>query len=154
MKQLSVFNKLITATLIFTVLVCATTTAMAGQRASIVRSWKLVDDQTGDIFFGTYNGNRFRGTVNLTSPDNSISLTHGAWKRTGPRTFADTHSGFIYDANGIANLIITFRAEIEVNLGGDTASFDFEFEVTQFDGTLVDSGTSTATAARVKVEPV
>lgn len=122
--------------------------------APIVGSWKLVVDGTGDVFFGTYNGGPTQGTVNFSSPDNSISLTHGTWRRTGPRTFADTDSGFIYDANGIASLIITFRAEVEVAPDGDTASFNFAFEVSLFDGTVVDSGAGTGIGTRIKVQPL
>src|SRR5262249_31156065 len=64
---------------------------------SIVGSWAVVDNQSGAAFFGTYNGGPLEGAVNFTSPDNSISLTHGSWKRTGPRAFADTDIAFIYD---------------------------------------------------------
>ena len=102
----------------------------------------------------TYNGGPLRGTVNATSPDNSIGLTHGAWKRTGPRTFADTDIGFIYDENGIAILKIKFRAESEVDESGDTAQFNFEFEISDFDGNVVDSGTSSGIGTRIKVEPL
>lgn len=165
MKPPSIFSKFIPTTVVFAVvLACATTTAMAEQQSaqsanrlgfqSIVGSWKLVDDQSGDIFFGTYNGGPLQGTVNFSSPDNSIGLTHGAWKRTGRRTFADTDSGFIYGDDGMANLIITFRAEIKVNRDGETAAFDFEFEVRDFDGAVVNSGASTGTATRIEVEPL
>lgn len=121
---------------------------------NIVGSWKLVDDQNGSIFFGTYAGGPFKGTVNFTSPNNFTSLTHGAWKRTGRRTFADTDSGFIYDEHGDAVRIITFRAEIEVSEDGDMGVFDFEFEVSKLDGTIVQSGASTATGTRIKVQPL
>ena len=128
--------------------------AAARQTASIVGSWKLVVDQTGDVFFGTYNGGPARGTVTFSSPDNSISLTHGEWKRTGPRSFADTDSGFIYDENGIASLIITFRAEVEVAPDGNTAFFNFEFDVSLFDGTVVDSGAATGVGTRIQIQPL
>ncbi len=165
MKRKSRLGQLISTGAIVTMaMVCTATLAVAEQPAadsaarkhfeSIVGSWKVVDDSTGDVFFGTYNGNPFRGTVNFTSPNDFTSLTHGAWRRTGPRTFADTDSGFIYDDDGAAILIITFRAEVEVDPGGDTASFDFAFEVTEFDGTVVDSGASTATGTRIKVQPL
>jgi len=120
---------------------------------SIVGSWEVVDDQSGDIFLGTYNGGPSEGTVNFTSPNTATSLTHGAWKRTGPCTFADTDIAFLYDANGNAAFKIKFRAEIELNKGGDTAVFDFEFEVSLLDGTVINSGASTATGTRIKVEP-
>ena len=119
---------------------------------SIVGSWELVDDNTGDIFLLTYNGGPRRGTVNATSPDNSVSLTHGAWIRTGARTFTDTDIGFIYDENGIAALKIKFIAESELDESGDTARFNFEFEVTDLDGNLVDLGSSSGVATRIKVE--
>ena len=130
----------------------ASSVAAGGAARSIVGSWELVDDNTGDIFLLTYNGGPRRGTVNATSPDNSVSLTHGAWVRTGPRTYADTDIGFIYDENGIAALKIKFMAESELDESGESARFNFEFEVTDLDGNLVDLGASSGIATRIKVE--
>jgi len=122
---------------------------------SIVGSWKVVSDNDGSIFFGTYDGGLFQGTVQFTSPNTTTSLTHGNWKRTGPRTFSDTDSGFLYDpVSGEAVSIITFRASIEVDKGGDTASFDIAFDITELDGTPIDSGTNTATGTRIAIQPL
>lgn len=150
---------IVLSVLIALAVVAATAGETSGQpgarsSASIAGSWKLVVDGSGDVFFGTYNGGPSEGTVTFSSPDNSISLTHGQWKRTGPGTYADTDSGFIYDENGIAILIITFRAEIEVAPGGSTALFNFEFDVADFDGTVVDSGAATAVGTRIRVQPL
>lgn len=120
---------------------------------SIVGSWQLVDDQSGASFLATYNGGPFKGTVNVTSPNTATSLTHGVWRRTGPCTFADTDIAFIYDENGNAAFKIKFRGEIELSRDGDTGVFRFEFEVSLLDGTVVNSGASTATGTRIKVEP-
>jgi hypothetical protein len=151
------------ASLLTTILAFPATAAAATEDAvhpssaasckSIVGSWEVVDDQSGAIFLGTYNGGPAEGTVNFTSPNTATSLTHGAWKRTGPCTFADTDIAFLYDANGNATLTIKFRAEIELGKGGDTAVFAFEFEVSLLDGTVVNAGASTATGTRIKVEP-
>jgi hypothetical protein len=119
---------------------------------SIVGSWELVAEN-GAIFFGTYNGGPSEGTVNFTSPNNTTSLTHGAWKRIAPCTFADTDIAFIYGEDGNATSTIKFRAEIELGPGGDTALFAFEFEVSLLDGTVVATGASTATGTRINVEP-
>ena len=164
MKPFPIYRTFLNLALVLTILSCMTAPVLADQDTaqsnalsgfqSIVGSWKLVDDQNGDIFFGTYNGGFFKGTVNFTSPDNFTSLTHGAWERTGARSFADTDSGFIYDANGLAIQIITFRAEIELSLDGDTGLFDFEFEITDLDGNFFFAGSSTATGTRIKVEPL
>jgi hypothetical protein len=153
-----IFILLVMTALISTVaLVTSGDTAQSSSKLSsksIVGSWELVDDNSGDTFLLTYNGGPLRGTVNATSPDNSVGLTHGAWKRTGPRTFADTDIGFIYDENGIAILKIKFRAESEVDESGDTAQFNFEFEISDFDGNVVDSGASSGIGTRIKVEPL
>lgn len=121
---------------------------------SIVGSWEVVDNQSGAIFFGTYNGGPSQGAVNFTSPNNATSLTHGVWRRTGPCTFADTDIAFIYDSAGDAAFKIKFRADITLSKDGETAVFAFEFEVSSLeDGTIVQSGASTATGTRIKVEP-
>jgi len=152
------------ALLFMTAILCIVTIAAAAKGVaqapsqptfkSIVGSWALVDNQSGAAFFGTYNGGPLEGTVNFTSPDNSISLTHGSWKRTGPRAFADTDIAFIYDAQGKAGFKIKFKAEIELSADGDTAFFNYKFEVSLFDGTVVNSGASTATGTRINVEPL
>ncbi len=147
----------ITALISTVAIVTAEGTAQSSSQTkfkSIVGSWKLVDDNTGDTILITYNGGPRHGTVIATTPDNSISLTHGAWKRTGPRTFADTDIGFIYGEDGIAILQIKFRGESEVSASGDTAQFKFEFEISDFDGNVVDSGASSGKATRIKVEPL
>ena len=70
-----------------------------------------------------------------------------------PCAFTDSDIASIYDENGNDAFKITFRAEIELNKDGDTAVFNFEFEVSLLDGTVVISGASTATGTRIKVEP-
>lgn len=155
MRKLRIIDRF-TVTLIVLTLIAISGTASADAKyrrhyfQQIVGSWKLVDDNTGDMFFGTYNGGRYSGTVMFTTPSNSISLTHGMWRRTGPRTFADTDSAFIFDENGVANSIITFRAEIEVN--GDSGFFNFEFDIKDLEGNLLDEGASSATGTRIRVE--
>jgi hypothetical protein len=149
---------LLTTALAFTAAVMAAAQDAAHPSAassckSIVGSWEVVDDQSGAIFLGTYNGGPSEGTVNFTSPNRATSLTHGVWRRTGPCTVADTDIAFIYDENGNAAFQIKFRAEIELRKNGDTAVFAFEFEVSLLDGTVVNSGTATATGTRIKVEP-
>ena len=148
---------LLTTILAFTAVVMAAAEdaihpSSAASCKSIVGSWEVVD-QSGAIFLGTYNGGPAEGTVNFTSPNTATSLTHGVWRRTGPCTFADTDIAFIYDAAGNAASQIKFRAEIELRKGGDTAVFDFEFEISLLDGTVVASGASTAAGTRIKVEP-
>lgn len=162
MRQISMFRKFATAMVVCTIVIAGvTTTATAEQNQpqalfgfqSIVGSWKLVEVQQGTIFFGTYNGGPFRGTVNFSSPFEQNSLTHGVWKRTGPRTFADTDSAFIYE-NGIAAGIVTFRAEIELSADGESGTFNFESEEERFDGQPGQFFASTAIGTRIKVEPL
>jgi hypothetical protein len=58
---------------------------MSNLENSVVGSWKLVDDNSGDIFLATYTGGYSDGTVNVTSPNNTTTLSHGQWQRTGER---------------------------------------------------------------------
>ena len=50
-------------------------------KPTIVGSWEQIDDGTGDVFFATFHGGPRRGTFNFTSPDASISFSHGSWNR-------------------------------------------------------------------------
>jgi len=122
------------------------------RRERIVGSWLVIDDNTGARFLGTYTGGLRLGTVQFTTPFSNTSQTHGEWTRTGPRTFADTDSAFIFGADGNAAMIITFRAEIEVT--GDTGTFEFALDVRDFAGTLLDQGRSSGTGTRIRAEPL
>ena len=155
MRKLNAVNRRAAVLMLLALTAMSTVTAHSAYASGfeqIVGSWKLVDDTNGDIFFGTYNGGPFKGTVNFTTPFSNTSLTHGVWKRTGPRTFADTDSAFIFGEEGKAVMIITFRAEVEVT--GDTGRFTFAFELTDLAGAYIDSGASSATGTRIKVRPL
>jgi hypothetical protein len=120
---------------------------------SVVGSWKVVDHNSGEVFLGTYNGDSAAGTVNFSSPNNMTTLSHGQWRRTGPNTFSDTDIALVLGADGKAASTITFRAKVIVAPGGNTADFDFEFEVTALNGTPVTRGASTGGGTRITVQP-
>ncbi len=122
-------------------------------KSSIVGSWEQIDDGTKDVFFATFNGGPRRGTFNFTSPDASISLSHGSWKRTGRRTYNGTDVGFIYDQDGLAEFRYKFNSRIVVNQDGKTASFEFKFEKSGLDGKVVETGSGTGKGFRIEVEP-
>jgi hypothetical protein len=91
---------ILTTAVAFTATVAAATEGAAHPSAtssckSIVGSWEVVDDHSGAIFLGAYNGGPLEGTVNFTSPHTATSLTHGVWRRTGSYTFADTNVTFL-----------------------------------------------------------
>jgi hypothetical protein len=82
---------------------------MGNLENSVVGSWKLVDDNSGDIFLATYTGGYSDGTVNVTSPNNTTTLSHGQWQRTGECTFVDTDIALLLGVDGKANRTITFQ---------------------------------------------
>jgi hypothetical protein len=41
-----------------------------------------------------------------------------------------------------------------VDKSGDTAQFNFEFEISDFDGNVLESGTSSGIGTRIRVEPL
>jgi len=122
---------------------------------SVVGAWKVVDDNTNEIFLGTYNGaiGGAEGTVTFTAPNNTTTASHGQWKRTGTCTYADTDVAFLIGADGKANQTITFQAKINLATGGNNAIFDFAFEIKNLDGTSVFKGASTGKGTRIVVIP-
>jgi hypothetical protein len=126
---------------------------MSNLENSVVGSWKLVDDNSGDIFLATYTGSYSDGTVNVTSPNNTTTLSHGQWQRTGECTFVDTDIALLLGVDGKANKTITFQAEIKVGHGGNNAAFAFDFDIRNLDGTSVTNGSSTAKGTRINVIP-
>jgi len=144
---------------------------------SIVGSWKVTGDESGETFFGTYKGGPSVGTVRFTSP-NTFGLLgstrredreglrvwgragcgesacllrrpDGLWQRTGPLTYADAGRGYVFDDEGVATRIVTTRADVRLAPNGDTARFEFELE--DFDGNLLESRTATGTGTRVEI---
>jgi hypothetical protein len=101
----------------------------------------------------TYTGGPSEGAVNFTSPNNMTTLSHGQWKKTGERTFADIDIALLLGTDGKANATVTFQADIEVADGGNDATFVFDFEIKTLDGTSVTKGSSTAKGIRISVVP-
>jgi hypothetical protein len=126
---------------------------MRNREPSVVGSWKVVDDNSHDVFLATYTGGPSEGAVNFTSPNSTTTLSHGQWKRTGECTFADTDTALLLGADGKASATITFQADIEVAHGGNDATFAFDFSVKSLDGSSVTNGSSTAKGTRINVVP-
>jgi len=124
---------------------------MGDRDKSVVGSWEVVDDNSHDVFLATYTGGPSEGTVNFTSSNDTTTLSHGQWKRTGECTFADTDTALLLGADGKANATITFQADIEVARGGNDATFAFDFHVKNLDGASVTTGSSTAKGTRINV---
>ncbi len=117
-------------------------------------SWKVVDDNTGETFLGSYHGSAWAsaGTVNFTSPNNTTTASHGEWKQTGCGTYSDTDTALLLGADGKANSTITFQANITVT-GRNTANFDFAYKIHGLDGSYVTGGSSTGKGTRIGVQP-
>ena len=154
MRSAEKFRYVLVILLLMSTLVFVAATTAREPHQSIVGSWVQIDDDTGDMFFATFHGNRRNGTFNFTSPDNSISLSHGAWKKVGAYTFHATDVGFNYDENGLADTKFQFNTRIELGRKGNTASLVFHFVITKLDGTVRETGSGTGSMTRIQVHPV
>ena len=124
-------------------------------KPTIVGSWEQIDDGTEEVFFATFHGGPRRGTFNFTSPDASISLSHGSWQRIGQRRFNATDVGYIYDgSNGKAVFRYKYKTKIVLSQDGKTAQFTFQFEKSALDGTVVETSKGKGKGVRIEVEPL
>jgi hypothetical protein len=112
-------------------------------------------------------GGYIESASNSMNPQAPDSPGHGTWARTGgtiadstrgggaePQTFAVT---FIVDRfDGSGNLIGTIKVRESATLSqtGDTYTGRGAFEFLDLHGNVIASGTATATATRIKVEPL
>ena len=123
-------------------------------RSTIVGSWEATSslEPSGEVAPGFFTFNRDRTWVASTN-DAAFGNAHGAWKRTGRRTFLGTNKGFAYGPDGMAALVVTNRVEITVAADGNGFTAVFEGDVSLLDGTIIDSFTGSATGTRIEVEP-
>ena len=124
----------------------ATATGFSG----LVGSWELtaVNDDTGAVSEALITYER-GGTVIATGPSVFLGTAHGAWERTGPRSFEATFVNFVYDNSGGIVSKVHNRHSVEIGPGGSYTAH-FVAEVSLPDGTVVDVLTSTVTGQRIE----
>ena len=90
--------------------------------------------------------------------DNSVgSPQYGVWERVGggnSRRFAVTFRQLFYDANSNSTGSAKIRQTVILSRSGDTWHGPATVDIFAPDGTLVFSGTATATATRIQSEPL
>jgi len=90
--------------------------------------------------------------------DNSVgSPQYGVWERIGGRNsrrFAATFRQLFYDANSNSTGLAKIRQTVILSRSGDTWRGPARVDIFAPDGTLVFSGTATATATRIQSEPL
>ena len=81
------------------------------------------------------------------------------WKQTGDHQFAFTIVEISYDNNGnggnnsnAENGTIKIKGVATLNDAGDSLSLNVTYQGLDLDGTVIDSGSATLTAARVQME--
>ena len=96
------------------------------------------------------------GGVFIDKPSHPSGVV--AWKQTGDRQFTFTIIQISYSNGGNSNNnniesgTIKIKCVATLNDTGDLLSFMFTFQHLDLDGTVIDSGSGTLTAARIQVE--
>ncbi len=135
------------------------TTAMAdsdsdsdSDSVSIVGSWEVLSTLSSGnqapSFFTFETGKIWLSTGNL----GNLSVAHGAWERTGSRTFEATNKGFIYAPDGSLSLLIKNQGSLEVSADGNSLTAAFASEISIPGGPVIDSLSGTATGTRIQVD--
>lgn len=133
------------------VLVAMATPALAGG-PDIVGSWEVdvVFDGTGatETILETYGE---KGTFIASGPSASSGNGHGAWEKSGPRTYSTSQVIFGWAPDGSLGAIVRANAEVEVSQDGQTYTGTFSATVEVVGGsTLNNSGT--VSGSRIAVE--
>lgn len=138
---------------LFSLLLLFTTVPSFAQAPALAGAWEATAtfDGSGDSvpFLATFDRD---GTWNSSGSDGNTSAAHGAWERTGPRTFSTKSVIFFYDSNGQLILRGVSRSEVEVSRDGSTYSGTFEATITELDGTVLTVNTGTEAGQRITVD--
>ena len=119
---------------------------------TLVGSWTSVatDDVTGEQFQTLWTFH-FGRTLVVSGDLGNASTGHGAWKRTGLRTFEAVNTAFLFAPDGSLALVLKNRATFELTPDGDHFTAVAESELQTPDGTVVDTTSSAATGERIRV---
>lgn len=141
------------STLVF--LVLAGSVALVGAspafgQPTLAGSWLAVSTVDGsgqqDQVLESYEKD---GTVIASGPSLALSGAHGAWEKTGPRTFTSTIIFFIYGPDGNIALRGKSTNIVEVSLDGQSYEGVFVGEAALLDGTVVAESSGTVQAQRI-----
>lgn len=91
-------------------------------------------------------------TVTFNLPGTGAAHGHGAWDRSGLRTFDHTDVSLVFDSNN--DLVLLQKTQGEATVDGDEADFQLQVTLLLPDGTPVDVIPVVARAVRIEVEPV
>ena len=139
-------------TLALVLMIGLATTASASGLPTLVGSWEAVSTlETGEEAPGLFTFNIDR-TWMSTGDNASFGNGHGAWKRTGVKTFAATNKAFVYGEDGSLSLVVSNETVLEVSSDGNSFTAAFTTEVSLPDGTPVDSFTGTSVGTRIQVD--
>ena len=143
------FVRLLLATLL---LIGSTLPASASGLPTIVGSWEALSTlDSGEQAPGLFTFNIDR-TWMSSGNDVSFSNGHGAWKRTGLRTFVAVNKAFVLDPTGGVSLVLTNRTELRVSSDSQSFTAEFTTEVSLLDGTVIDSFSGTAAGTRITID--
>ena len=122
---------------------------------NVVGSWETTVSLDGapvpQTILETYS---IDGTVVASGPSaGSASITHGAWKRTGLRTFAASIVILLYDADGELENRLRGSIEGEVTPDGRNYTGAIASQLELPDGTVVATFGGTLSGKRIRVTP-
>ncbi|HKC74693.1 MAG TPA: hypothetical protein VKF37_10885 [Chloroflexota bacterium] len=89
--------------------------------------------------------------IDQASPTRA-SPGHGAWVRTAEHTFRYTFQAFNFDATGKPTGMGTIAETVTLNADGNSYSGSGTFQDVDLTGKVLDSGTFTSAATRIRVE--
>lgn len=141
--------------------------ALAGGREQLVGSWLVAATANGApaapprvLVSCTRDGVALRtAPVRQAAPPALgggamiIGTTHGAWSRTGGRSFAMTFVGLAFDEAGAFLATQRIRVAPEVSPAGDSFGGPFQTDFLAADGHILASVAGTVRATRIAVEP-
>jgi len=120
--------------------------------ASIEGSWHLSISFDGRSDVEQQLGTFTADGAYIQSSGPGASSGHGAWRQVGPDNYWLTFEVLGFDEQAPAPVTIKVWANLTVI--GESFRAPFRFSVMLPDGTVVDSGTGTATARRIVAEPL
>jgi hypothetical protein len=118
------------------------------QAAAVLGTWSVQVSPDGQATFPallTFT----RGGGLIETESDQPGTGQGSWKRLGTDRFALAFRTFIYSATGTSAGSVLVRTV--VTLDGDTLSGPFKFDVSDAAGSIVQSGSGTATAKRFEI---
>jgi hypothetical protein len=130
--------------------------AQAAAVPPITGSWRgvILHDQPGSASLDVLATFTADGNY-VQHPQPGQSMAHGAWQRTGERTYDLTLEQLAFDQEGgTLDYRLRARAALDLDAGGNVLNARFRFEIQTPDGRVRDMGTGTGQGTRITVEPL